>query len=158
MKLRLLFVCSGNICRSPMAESIMRHKVAAIGLADQIEVDGAGIGSWHEGERADRRTVQTLSRHGIPEPSRARQMRSDDFENFDYIFAMDESHLEDLLRWPGARPEKVSMFQSWNDRAQNHEVHDPYYGHTDGFEEMFEMIDQTSDAILAKLIRQIESS
>lgn len=123
-----------------MAEAIFRQMVDESGLADQFFIDSAGTGEWHIGELPDPRTRRVADQMGCPTFQRARQVRSSDFEEFDHIIAMDDSNLENLHRWPGARPEKVSLMLSWDPDAKLREVPDPYYGEGDGFVRMYEML------------------
>lgn len=123
-----------------MAEAIFRQMVDESGLSDQFLIDSAGTGEWHIGELPDPRTRRVADQMGCSTSQRARQVRSSDFEEFDYIIAMDDSNLENLHRWPGARPEKVSLMLSWDPSALLREVPDPYYGEGDGFVRMYEML------------------
>ena len=127
-----------------MAESLLRHHVALLGLEENFVIDSAGTGDGHEGEPADPRTVATLARHGIPCKSIARQLKSRDFTDFDWLFAMDSSNLRDIRAWTGANPTKVRLFLS-------HDVPDPYYGPGDGFQRVFDMLDKGCQDFLATL-------
>ncbi len=131
-----------------MAEAILRHKLAAL---SDVAVDSAGTGNWHVGENPDPRTIAVLQRHGIRDFSRARQLRTADFEEFDHIIGMDGANIRDILAWPGARPEKVSLAASWLDPNSTDPVPDPYYGTPADFESVFRQLDQISDAIQGKL-------
>jgi len=132
-----------------MAESILRHKLT--GHSD-VFVDSAGTGNWHVGENPDPRTIDVLRRRGIHNFSRARQLRSADFEDFDHIIGMDAANIRDILAWPGAQPEKVSLASSWVDPASTDPVPDPYYGSPADFESVFEQLDEITDKIRAKII------
>lgn len=140
---RILFVCLGNICRSPMAEAILRHQLDEAGL-DHIEVDSAGTGAWHAGELADPRTRRTLRARGIHYDGRARQLRAEDFEVFDLILTMDSQNLRDTLGWREARAEKVRRFLE-------HDVPDPYYDEAQGFERVYEMLDTGCRRLIAEI-------
>src|SRR5688500_1630475 len=99
---RVLFVCLGNICRSPLAEGVFLHLVKEAGLTDRFEVASAGTGEWHIGERPDSRSIAVARRHGVELPSRARQVESKDLHTFDHVIAMDRENLRDLKRLAGA--------------------------------------------------------
>lgn len=151
---KILFVCLGNICRSPLAEGVFRKQVAEAGLGDEFEVDSAGTGAWHVGEAPDRRMRQTASRHGVYlDDIQARTFNRADLDRFDLILAMDRSNLRDILAM--ADPEqrtKVKLFRSYDgsDVGQK-DVPDPYYGGPDGFEHVFEIVERTSKNILSSV-------
>lgn len=159
---KILFVCLGNICRSPMAEAMMIHKLkSAFGLPE-IEVDSAGIGDWHIGQSPDRRTLDILARKGIARGSNARQIKPGDFAQFDLIIGMDEANRRDLLRLTDWRvgineedpSKKVSLALEWAD-PETHpgriEVPDPYYGGTKDFEEVHDLLDASLNGLIARL-------
>ncbi|MEM7656211.1 MAG: low molecular weight protein-tyrosine-phosphatase [Bacteroidota bacterium] len=148
---RVLFVCLGNICRSPMAEGLFIHKVKEAGLEDQFEIDSAGTSGWHEGDRADARMRETAASHGVDLPSRSRQVKESDYRRFDYILAMDESNFRNLkeghTQTPAATAQLFKMRQFEADAA-NENVPDPYYGGQRGFEEVYEMLDRATEGLL----------
>ena len=140
--IRVLFVCTGNICRSPLAEAVFRHYVRAEGLETRFEIDSAGLDSWHVGEDADPRTCRVGRAHGIEVDSVARQFDDADFDRFDLILAMDRGHLRALTsRAPARHRAKVKLMREY-DEAENRgkDVPDPYYGGADGFESMYRML------------------
>lgn len=128
--IRVCFVCLGNICRSPTAEGALRHLVQTGGLEAEIEVDSAGTAGYHSGEPPDPRAVAAGLRRGIEVGGRARQFRTQDFERFDYIVAMDRSNLEGLMALaPGAAQRKVSLLRSFDPQSPaGASVPDPYHG------------------------------
>lgn len=129
-----LFVCTGNICRSPLAELAMRAEAEKRNL--MLDIDSAGTGNWHEGDRPDPRARATARRHGLDaNPLRARQIRKEDFERFDYIIALDNSHLTALrtLQPEGSKAKLSLLLDALPERA-GHDVIDPYYGSEAGFE------------------------
>lgn len=151
MSVRVLFVCLGNICRSPMAEAVFQQKVEQAGLSDSITVDSAGTGSWHIGEPAHSGTLEVLKRHGIPYDGRARQLRRSDAEAFDYIVVMDEENLEDARRVLGAHP-NLRLFLSYANTTgatKTSEVPDPYY--TGQFDAVYALVSTGADALLAHI-------
>jgi protein-tyrosine phosphatase len=150
MTVRVLFVCLGNICRSPMAEGVFQQLVDEAGLSDQIEVDSAGTSRWHIGESAHRGTRGVLRQHGIAYDGRARQVTSRDFDQFDYILAMDDSNLSDLRRMvPNGSQAVVRRFLDFADDVPTREVPDPYY---DGrFEDVYKLVRQGAESLLAHI-------
>lgn len=152
MIVRVCFVCLGNICRSPTAEGVMHHLVAAAGRADGFEIDSAGTAAYHEGERPDRRSLATARAHGVELPGRARQFRRDDFARFDHVLAMDRDNLQALLRLAPdeAARAKVALLRSFDpDAPPGAEVPDPYYGGAEGFEHVFEICMAACRGLLA---------
>ena len=136
---RLLFVCMGNICRSPTAEGVMKALVERAGLSAQFFIDSAGTGAYHVGERADARSAAAARRHGIELTSRARQFNESDFAEFDYIVAMDRknlAHLEHVARGAQDR-QKLSLLRSFDRLADGRDVPDPYF--EDNFDEVFQI-------------------
>lgn len=150
--MKVLFVCLGNICRSPTAEGVFRHKLRAAGLEDRVQVDSAGTGGWHVGKAPDSRTRQAALRRGYDlSAQRARQVEVDDFQRFDLILAMDQSNLRNLkaLRPADARAD-LDLYLRRFELALD-EVPDPYYGGEDGFEQVLDLIEQASDALLLEI-------
>jgi low molecular weight protein-tyrosine phosphatase len=149
--MRLLFVCLGNICRSPTAEGVMRKLVADEGLALQIEIDSAGTGGWHVGEPPDARASAAAREAGVVLEGSARQVSLGDFERFDMILAMDGSNLQALTRLaPDERgAAKVVLLREFDPRgAGDLDVPDPYYGGEDGFERVLELVQAACAGLL----------
>lgn len=140
----------GNICRSPVAEGVFLHLAREAGLHDRFVVDSAGTGGWHAGSRPDRRAIEVASARGIDLPSIARQVTRDDFARFDHLVVMDTQNEEDLLEL-GAPREKVVRLLEFRSKGRLTEVPDPYYGGMDGFELMYELIDDGCRGLLARL-------
>jgi protein-tyrosine phosphatase len=155
--MRVLFVCMGNICRSPTAEGVMRHILAAEGLEERLEVDSAGTGGWHVGERADARAREAAARRGIELTSVARQVQSRDFDDFDLILAADELNRRELLKISGEDPgrtAKIRLLREFDPDAREEgalELPDPYYGGPDGFEEVLDLVDAACRGLLREL-------
>lgn len=148
--IKVLFVCLGNICRSPMADAVFAQMVKEAGLSDQIMVDSAGTGSWHVGETAHRGTLNILRKNNIPYNGRARQLTRRDLSDFDYVLTMDRSNYENVNKYVSDEPEsEVRMFLSYANEAgtvQEDEVPDPYY---DGrFADVFDLVERGSKALL----------
>lgn len=151
---RVLFVCLGNICRSPLAEGVFRDKVRAAGLSDRIEIDSAGTGAWHAGEPPDRRMIATARGHGVDlSEQRARQFVDTDLADFDHILAMDKSNLHDILYLDEGEDfgQRVTLFRQWDPEPGTYEVPDPYYGGPEGFEDVYRIVDRTAENLLAGL-------
>lgn len=133
------FVCSGNICRSPIAEKVLAAEVEAAGLSDRVRVSSAGTGNWHVGSPMDERAARTLTEHGYPTAHRARQVDSE-ILSADLLIALDEGHLRSLRR-SVPEPDRVRLLRSFDpDAGDAAEVPDPYYGGPDGFTEVLDMI------------------
>lgn len=152
----LLFVCLGNICRSPLAEGLFIHLARERGVLDRFDIDSCGTGNWHVGSQADARSIEVASRHGVHLPSVSRQVEPEpDFERFDLLLAMDRSNASDLLAL-GARPEQVRLLRSFDPAlagASDDEldVPDPYYGPGDGFAYSYEMLTAACAGLLDDL-------
>jgi protein-tyrosine phosphatase len=153
---RLLFVCLGNICRSPTAEGVMRHLVAEAGLEDEITIDSAGTGSWHVGSPPDARSTATARRRGIALEGAARQVGPEDFERFDLLVAMDASNKRELLALAPdaeARAKVVALreFDPLAVQAGDLDVPDPYYGGDHGFEHVLDVVERACRHLLDDL-------
>ena len=140
-KSRVLFVCSGNICRSPLAEAIFRSLVDEAGLTGRFVVDSAGTHAYHEGEKADPRTRNVGRRHGLHVDSIARRVVNEDFDRFDLILAMDRGHRGELRARAGAaRHAAIRLMREFDPQARDQDVADPYYGGEEGFETMYAVL------------------
>ena len=155
MKVKVLFVCMGNICRSPTAEAVFRHIVEQEGLAEHIHIDSAGTHDYHVGDAPDARTQHAAKQRGYDMSMlRGRQVEAEDFSRFDYVLAMDNLNLVMLER---LRPEDaqshLGLFLDFAERHKEHEVPDPYYGGADGFERVLDMVEDAAGGLL-RHIRQ----
>ena len=145
-------VCLGNICRSPLAEGILQAKVNSEGL--DIKVDSAGTGGWHVGQGPDHRAVAIANKYGIDiSQQQARQFSSTDFEGFDIIYAMDGSNLSDIVSLANSNKdiEKVRLILNEINPEDNTPVPDPYYGGDDGFEKVYQLLDEACEIIIKKI-------
>ena len=152
--MRLLFVCMGNICRSPTAEGVMRHLLAGAGMQDLVSVDSAGTGDWHAGEPPDRRAAAAARARGIPLTGAARQVRAEDFSAFDLILAADRANLADLrLLAPPGTEHKLRMLREFDPRADpdDLDVPDPYYGGERGFDDVLDLVEAACRGLLAEI-------
>ena len=152
----VLFICMGNICRSPLAHGRFEHLVRESGLESQISVDSAGTHAYHVGEPPDRRSQQTALRRGIDiSAQRARKVAQSDFEEFDYLLAMDRDNLAILLSVaPPEHVHKVRLFLDFAPELDEKEVPDPYYGGQSGFERVYDLIDTASQGLLDEIRKQ----
>ena len=155
MTQKLLFVCLGNICRSPAAEGVFLHLLNERGLSDSFVVDSAGTGGWHTGNPADQRMQAAAARRGIQLPSRARQISLDDLSEFDLILTMDDANLaavQSLVREAGRRATAtVRPMLSYAQRFSEAEVPDPYYGGESGFEHVLDLLEDACSNLLDEL-------
>lgn len=151
--IKVLFVCMGNICRSPTAEGVFKSVVEKAGLAGSITSDSAGTGDYHIGEAPDPRAQGAALGRGYDlSPLCARQVRSRDFSEFDYVLAMDEANLRQLQRLcPPEHAGKVKLFMDFAGKGAAREVPDPYYGGAQGFERVLDMVEQASRGLLEHL-------
>jgi protein-tyrosine phosphatase len=148
--IRVLFVCLGNICRSPTAEGVFRDLVGRAGLSDKIQTDSCGTSGWHRGDPPDNRAREEARRRGIDiEDLKSRETRTSDFADFDFIIAMDRNNFDTLhIKSPPEHASKIQMFLSFASGIGTTEVPDPYYGGPDGFSDVFDMIDVASNGLL----------
>ncbi|MET7484965.1 low molecular weight protein-tyrosine-phosphatase [Streptomyces sp. NPDC005538] len=159
MAYRVSFVCTGNICRSPMAESVFRARVAEAGLDGLIEVDSAGTDGWHEGDGADPRAVAVLEEHGYGTDHVARRFQASWFSRLDLVIALDTGHRKALRRLAPTEQDaqKIHLLRSYDPAAGDDlDVPDPYYGGLDGFEECLEMVEAASEGLLAVVREEVE--
>jgi protein-tyrosine phosphatase len=153
MAYRVLFVCTGNICRSPTAEAVFLHRAAAAGMGCEIEADSVGIGDWHVGDPPDARSIAAAARRGLDLSTQcARQVSLDDFNRFDLLVAMDRGHARALegLRPAGAGA-TVRRFLEFAPELALDDVPDPYYGGIDGFERVLDMVEAAADGLVAAI-------
>ncbi len=147
--IRILCVCLGNICRSPLAEGILRRQAHENGL--EILVDSAGIGDWHVGQPPDPRAIQIGISSGCEMTMSARQVQGSDFKKFDMILAMDHSNLQALNQWPDSDPTRIKLIRSFDPTAKDLEVPDPYYGEYSDFESVAEMLENACQGIIRSI-------
>jgi len=152
----LLFVCLGNICRSPLAEGLFLHLAQERGVRDRFLVDSCGTGGWHVGEAPDKRARQVARRRGVALVGRARRLDAPvDFERFDLILPMDRANLQDLHD-EGAPKERTRLLRSFDPTLTDEDldVPDPYYGGSEGFDVVFDMVRRACDGLLDELTRR----
>lgn len=153
--MRILFVCMGNICRSPTAEAVFRRVLEEEGRGLQVHVDSAGTHGYHIGDPPDRRTIEAARRRGVEMGHlRARQVSVEDFHAFDLLVAMDEAnvtHLENMA--PTVHTARVRLFMDYAPQSGHREVPDPYYGGAAGFEQVLDLVEAASRGLLAELKR-----
>ena len=149
--IKVLFVCLGNICRSPLAEGVLKHQISQAGLEGKIKVASAGTSGWHIGESPDPRSIDIARKNGIALDSFGRKAVGEDFQEFDYIIAMDKSNLANLKALNGStEPQAAKLFlmRDFDDVGKGQDVPDPYYGGDDGFSKVFEMLDRSCRNLL----------
>jgi protein-tyrosine phosphatase len=153
MPVKILMVCLGNICRSPLAEGILASKLPN----ESFIVDSAGTGSWHVGHSPDKRSIAVAQKNGLCiDTQKGRQFKTSDFDEFDYIYVMDNSNYRDVLHL-AATPEhknKVQLILNELFPNENVDVPDPYFGVSNGFDSVYQMLDEVTDIIAKKLIEK----
>jgi len=153
MPVKILMVCLGNICRSPLAEGILQSKLPA----DKFKVDSAGTGNWHAGQGPDKRSIATAKNRGLDISCQiARQLKVNDFTEFDNIYVMDNSNLRDVLRLAPneAAKAKVKLMMDEIFPGQDIDVPDPYFGGPEGFDKVYDMLDEACEIVANKLIKE----
>lgn len=157
--MRVLFVCLGNICRSPTAEGVLRRRLEERGLAGRVEVDSCGIGAWHVGKAPDPRAMEAATRRGVDLSAlRARQLADGDFARFDYLLAMDHDNLTAIeARRPAECEAHVGLFLAFAGH-RGRAVPDPYFGGESGFEEVLDLIEAAAGGLIAELEARLEPS
>jgi protein-tyrosine phosphatase len=163
--MRVLFVCLGNICRSPSAEAVMRAKVREAGLEERIELDSAGTGDWHIGELPDPRARSAAAARGFVLESVARQVQREDFSEFDMILAMDGANLRALRRLAAEvpAPAELRLLREFETGAPaggggKLDVPDPYYGGNDGFDRVLDLLEASCEGLLDELAKRLDAS
>ncbi len=155
--MRLLFVCLGNICRSPTAEGAMRSLLISEGLAEAVEIDSAGTGDWHVGHAPDHRSAGVAAARGIELSGQARQVAPADFESYDLILAMDRNNYADLLALaPDEARDRIRLLREYDPdavAAGELEVPDPYYGGPDGFEDVLDLVTRACEGLIETEVR-----
>ncbi len=157
-KTKILFVCLGNICRSPLAEGVFRHKVRERGMEERFEIDSAGTASYHVGSPPDARSTRVARARGIELNGCARQLTPQDLHRFDYVIAMDGENLGDVQRLHSRAggSARVHRLREWDPRPNGLDVPDPYYGGPRGFEEVHDIVDRSCEALLDHLLQESE--
>jgi protein-tyrosine phosphatase len=150
---RVLFVCLGNICRSPLAEAVFRHRVEERGWADRFEIDSAGTSGWHRGAPPDSRSAEVARRRGIEVAGASRKVAAADLRRFHYVIAMDEENLDALreLQASAGGTAQVRRVREFEPRAASLDVPDPYYGGPRGFEEVHDIVERACAGLLAHI-------
>lgn len=145
--INVLMVCTGNICRSPLAECVLRHKAVQRGVKDRLNIDSAGVGDWHTGEPPDHRVREVAAMRGVPITGTARQVTRHDLNRFDLLVCMDRTHHDHLMSM-GAEADRTHMLLAFDHNARIADVPDPYYGGREGFVAVFDMIDAACERLL----------
>jgi protein-tyrosine phosphatase len=151
--IKILFVCLGNICRSPLAEAIFNEKVKQLGLENLLFSDSAGTSGYHTGNSPDRRTIDVARKHHVPISHTGKQLSVSLASDFDYIVAMDASNKQNILKVLGKSSDSIFLMRHFDFLFPDHDVPDPYYGNMDSFDEVFQILDRSLEEFI-KYIRQ----
>lgn len=152
--MKVLFVCLGNICRSPMAEGLFLHHIKQMGVLEHFTIDSCGTGGWHTGELADERMRKTAGSRGIDLVHKARKLKAEDFEAFDHILVMDHQNLEDVLSAGPQHKNKVSLLTELSESYKARIIPDPYYGSIQDFEDVYDLLDKVTKEVASNIIHK----
>ncbi|MEP3389878.1 MAG: low molecular weight protein-tyrosine-phosphatase [Reichenbachiella sp.] len=142
---KVLFVCLGNICRSPLGEAVFNYKASAL----DMDADSAGTAAYHVGENPDHRSIEVARKHGVPISHKAQKFVAEDFDRFDYVIAMDEQNYNDMKALANGSTEHLYLLREFDpDSNGDLNVPDPYYGGIDGFEKVFQMVSRSVDGLI----------
>lgn len=158
-KTKIMFVCTGNICRSPLGHAVLEHKAAERGMTAVLEAESSGIHSYHVGENADSRMRQTARERGVHLDHKARQLSRQDLAEYDLLLAMDRSHYREMERMAAGDPRlvaKIKLFGAYLNSDEAKDIPDPYFGGQSGFDLVFEMVSEGCDNLLDSLADEPE--
>ncbi|MEM9339074.1 MAG: low molecular weight protein-tyrosine-phosphatase [Bacteroidota bacterium] len=152
--IKVLFVCLGNICRSPLAEAIFNHKINQKGLKSAVIADSSGTSNYHIGEAPDPRTIEIAEKNNIKIHHFGQQFKKKHADEFDYLVAMDASNRQNMIREIGSEPDFLYQMRTFDDIGKGGDVPDPYYGGADGFQKMYEILDRSCENLLQFIIKK----
>ena len=154
--IRVMFICTGNICRSPLAHAVFKHLVKLEGLENKIKIESSGTGAWHVGEQADTRMRRTASDHGVRLDHRSRQLQRKDLSDYDLLLTMDLQNYRDTLALCRSEEErdKVAMFRDY-DPVEGGDVPDPWFGGMDGFDTVWYIVSRTCTSLLGEIRKRL---
>ncbi|MFK7951978.1 MAG: low molecular weight protein-tyrosine-phosphatase [Ekhidna sp.] len=148
---KVLFVCLGNICRSPLAEAIFNEKIKQKGLSNQFKADSAGTANYHVGEQPDQRSIDISLSHDVPIDHKGQQFKKRLASQFDYLVAMDNSNLQNMISEIGSKPSFLFLMRDFDPDGKGLDVPDPYYGGLNGFENVYQILDRSIEELIVYL-------
>ncbi|MEQ8471936.1 MAG: low molecular weight protein-tyrosine-phosphatase [Marinoscillum sp.] len=152
--IKIIFVCLGNICRSPLAEAIFNHKVKEKGLDQALKGESCGTADYHIGEDPDTRSIAVAVKHKVEISHKGRQFHFKDGKNYNYILAMDMSNHRNIIHTLGYKHEGLFLMRDFDEQAKGADVPDPYYGGEDGFEDVYQMLDRTIESFIDYIVKE----